>query len=82
MVDGMSQKCSREGEFTGFLKIYLKFLFGLEKLSRWANFLAGKSRRRDLSCNLGARFIHKAFFNSEVQILVQVTPANPYVIRV
>jgi hypothetical protein len=66
MVDGLSQKCSWEGEFTGFLKIYLKFLFRVEKLSGWANFLLGKSRRRDSRRNRAARFIHKAIFDSEI----------------
>ena len=32
MVDRRGQKCSCEGEFVGFLKIYLKFLFGVRNL--------------------------------------------------
>jgi len=64
------------------LKIYLKFLFRVEKLSGWANFSLGKSRRRDSRRNRAARFIHKAIFDSEVKFFAIATPANPYAIWV
>ncbi|NDF84810.1 MAG: hypothetical protein EB144_07025 [Actinobacteria bacterium] len=47
-MDGNRQMCSREREFTGFLKIYLKFLFEPEKLSGPTNFLmCPRSTSRD-----------------------------------
>ena len=81
LVDGMSQKRSWEGEFKGFLKICLKFLFEPEKLSDRANFSAGERRRNSSSRNFARGFIHKRFFKLDTSDTRMLMLGKLYKIR-